>query len=53
MSKDTGALKTAEEKIQRILIDLEEETGESIDAVQVDTRQFSNLKVEIFFEAKP
>ncbi|MEJ2116365.1 MAG: hypothetical protein P8Y36_00110 [Alphaproteobacteria bacterium] len=43
----------AEEQIQRILIDLEEESGESIDVVQVDTRQFANLKVEIFFEAKP
>lgn len=43
-------LKEAEERIQRILLDLVEATGREIDAVQVDTRQFGNLKTEIFFE---
>lgn len=52
MTKDNSMLKQAEERIQKILLDLEEEAGREIDAVQVDTRQFANLKVEIFFEDK-
>lgn len=46
--RHAATLKIAEEKIQRTLINLEEETGCEIDAVQVDTRQFANLKPEIF-----
>ena len=40
-------LKQAEERIQRILIDLEEETGKRIDHVEVDTRNFAQLRTEI------
>lgn len=46
----SDARRQAQEKIQRILLDLEEDTGEIVDAVDVDTRQFANLRVEIFFE---
>lgn len=41
------SIKAAEKKIQRILLDLEEEVGE-LDEVRVDTRPFANLVVEIF-----
>jgi len=41
--------RAAERSIQKILIDLEEETNEEIDAVQVDTRNFASLRTEIFF----
>lgn len=44
------ALKKAESAIQQILIDLSFETEREIDTVNVDTREFGNLKVEIFFE---
>lgn len=42
-------VKRAELRIQRILNDLEEETGKEIDSVDVDCRNFANLKPEIFF----
>jgi hypothetical protein len=45
-----AALKKAEVTIQQILLALEEATGREIDAVHVDTRNFANLRVEIFFE---
>ena len=48
--QQNDALKNAENQIQKILLDLEEATGREIDVVQVDTRQFANLRVEIFFE---
>lgn len=48
---NAAAIKEAEEKIQRILLDLWEFIGFDIDEVQVDTRQFANYKVEIFFES--
>ena len=41
-------LTDAEQKIRSILIDLEDASGEKIDNVRVDTRNFSNLNVEIF-----
>ncbi len=41
------ALEKAEEQIQKILIDLEEEASVEIESVEVDTRQFSNLRVQI------
>ena len=47
------ALERAEAKIQRILLDLEEETGEKVDLVNVDTRNFANLSVEVFFAERP
>lgn len=43
----------AEAAIQKILLDLANDTGLDIDAVQVDTRNFSNFRTEIFFEGEP
>lgn len=43
------ALKRAEDKIQKVLLDLQNETGERVDLVRVDTRNFANLSVEVFF----
>lgn len=45
-----AAIEKAEQQIQRILLDLADETGRDIDFVNVDTRPFANLKVEIFFQ---
>lgn len=45
-----SALRQAEHRIQRILIDLEEETGKRIGHVEVDTRNFAQLRTEIHFE---
>jgi hypothetical protein len=39
----------AERQIQAILIDLEESTGQKIEMVRVDTRNFEALRTEIFF----
>jgi hypothetical protein len=41
----------AEKRIQCILLDLQAQT-EDIDHVNVDTRNFANLHVEIFFESE-
>lgn len=41
------ALRQAEHRIQRLLLALEEETGKRIDHVEVDTRNFANLRTEI------
>jgi hypothetical protein len=40
----------AEKAIQKILIDLWNDTGQDISHVEVDTRNFSNYRTEIFFE---
>lgn len=40
-------IERAQEQIQKILIDLEDEAGIEIDDVDVDTREFSNLRVQI------
>lgn len=40
----------AEIAIEKILINLENETGKTIDSVNVDTRNFANCNTEIFFE---
>ena len=40
----------AEIAIEKILIDLENETGRMIGSVNVDTRNFANCNTEIFFE---
>jgi hypothetical protein len=45
--EDEPAVKHAEQRIQRILIDLEEETGKRVDHVEVDTRNFAQLRTEI------
>lgn len=44
---DEAALKRAEKRIQRIMIDLEEEVGKRIDHVEVDTRNFANFATDI------
>ncbi|WP_018266484.1 hypothetical protein [Methylosinus sp. LW4] len=38
----------AEEAIQKILLDLEEEVGASVDLVDVDTHNFCQLRTSIF-----
>lgn len=43
-----SAVHDAEGKIQKILIDLENDFGIEIEQVDVDTRDFSNLRVDIF-----
>ncbi len=40
----------AEIAIERILLDLENDTGLRLDSVEVDTRNFANCNVEIFFQ---
>ena len=45
---DQAAIKRAEERIRRVLLDLEEATGKSIDLVNVDTRNWGRLATEIF-----
>jgi len=40
----------AEIAIQKILLALEDETGVDIEDVNVDTRNFASLNVEIFME---
>lgn len=42
------ALKKAESDIQDILIAVSNKLGRDIDQVQIDTRMFGNLRVEIF-----
>ncbi|SHJ68727.1 hypothetical protein SAMN05444159_1233 [Bradyrhizobium lablabi] len=43
----------AEIAIEKILLGLEHDTLLRIDQVQVDTRNFANCNVEIFFVEKP
>lgn len=43
-------LKTAERRIQNLLIELEEDLQCKIESVEVDTRNFANLAVEIFLK---
>lgn len=42
----------AEKAIQKLLADLEQEISMSIDAVEVDTRNFAQLRTEIFVTKK-
>jgi hypothetical protein len=49
--EDEPAVKHAEQRIQRILIELEEELGKRIDHVEVDTRNFAQLRTEITLRA--
>lgn len=46
------ATKKAQEAIQKILLSLERDTRLSVDAVTVDTRNFGQLKTEIFLTDK-
>lgn len=43
-----GACEKAEKAIQRVLLELEEETGKRVVIVEVDTRNFANLATSIF-----
>jgi hypothetical protein len=48
--KINDALKRAEDRIQRIMLDLEDDLCESrvrVDHVNVDTRNFANFRTEI------
>lgn len=48
--KDIDAMREAAEKeIQKILLELEYDTGETINAVNVDTRLYANFAVSVFF----
>lgn len=44
---EAEVLKRAEGRIQRILHELEAETGKAIDHVEVDTRNFAQLRTGI------
>lgn len=47
--KQIERIKAAAERVQNILLDLQEDVGGLIDQVRVDTRNFANCSVEIFF----
>ena len=51
--EDEPVVRHAEQRIQRILIDLEEELGKSVDHVEVDTRNFAQLRTEITLRDGP
>lgn len=44
---EVSAIKDAEDRIRHILAELEEETGKVVDHVEVDTRNFAQLRTEI------
>ena len=46
--REIAAITQAEEKIRRILLDLEDATGKSVEQVNVDTRNWVSLSTEIF-----
>jgi hypothetical protein len=46
-----SALKEAEEKIQRIVLNLADEYGLRIAAIAIDTRNFSNYATSIIVES--
>lgn len=41
------AVKVAESEIQRVLLELEEKSGLAVDRVEVDTRNWAQLRTEI------
>lgn len=45
-------LRRTEQQIQRALLDLPEITGRDVESVNVDTRNFANLKTEIFLKGE-
>lgn len=49
--RELDAVKKAQEAIRTILLRLEEETGKSIDSVEVDTRNFAQLATQIWLTA--
>lgn len=46
--KHKAAVERAEERVREILFDLEEETGASIESVEIDTRNFAQLRTDIW-----
>lgn len=48
MAKHDTVLLIAERRIQSILLDLQDQIGERVDQVSVDTRNFANCKTEIY-----
>lgn len=46
--KHRAAIDRAEERVRKILLNLEEETGATIESVEVDTRNFSGLRTDIW-----
>ena len=51
--KHQAAVDRAEAAVQQILRDLEEETGATVESVEVDTRNFSALRTEIWLAMEP
>lgn len=47
LSREEQTVKAAEWRIQRILNDLEYSTGRAVDRIEVDTRNFAQLRTEI------
>lgn len=47
-----AAVERAEQRVRDILSELEEETGATIESVDVDTRNFSGLRTEIFLTSE-
>jgi hypothetical protein len=41
-----------ERRIRKLLLDFEQLSGREIESVQVDTRNFANLAVEVFLKLK-
>lgn len=46
--KHRAAIDRAEERVREILFDLEEQTGASIESVEIDTRNFAQLRTDIW-----
>lgn len=46
--KHRATIDRAEERVREILFDLEEQTGASIESVEVDTRNFAQLRTDIW-----
>jgi hypothetical protein len=50
--EDDSRVKEAEAEIQKILLELEEEVGASVEHVDVDTHNFCQLRTSIFLTMK-
>lgn len=50
-SREEAVVKGAERRIQRILIELEEDLQRAVEDVQIDTRNFAGLRTEIFLKS--
>jgi len=46
--KHRATIDRAEERVREILFDLEEQTGASIESVEIDTRNFAQLRTDIW-----